>query len=117
MTLNHALLIGAGAVGSLYGAVLTKAGLKISVLSERNAAEIEENGIKIDSHMGEFFLKPQSVISSINDLDFRPDLVIFATKLVSSFDVSRYSVSFVRRRSYFTDSKWYLYRAFISKIF
>ena len=45
-----------------------------------------------DSHMGEFSW-PQSVISSINDLDFRPDLVIFATKLVSSFDASRYSVS------------------------
>ena len=44
MTLNHALLIGAGAVGSLYGAVLTKAGLKISA-KERNAAEIERNGI------------------------------------------------------------------------
>jgi 2-dehydropantoate 2-reductase len=71
-------LIGAGAMGGLYGAKLFQAGHDVHFLMRRDYDAVRRNGLKVFSHMGDFEIRPP-VYDSAAALG-RCDLVIVGLK-------------------------------------
>lgn len=71
-------LIGAGAMGGLYGAKLFQAGHDVHFLMRRDYDAVRRNGLKVFSHMGDFEIRPP-VYNSAAALG-RCDLVIVGLK-------------------------------------
>ena len=70
-------IIGAGAVGSILGALLNRAGHQVTLIGRPNhVATIRNNGLKIDGVLGTFTTQ----IAANERLDFRPDLALLAVK-------------------------------------
>lgn len=75
--MSNIAIIGAGAVGSILGALLDRAGHKVTLISRPNhVANIRSNGLKIDGVLGTFTAQ----IAAHERLDFQPDLVLLAVK-------------------------------------
>lgn len=71
-------LIGAGAMGGLYGAKLFQAGHDVHFLMRRDYETVRKDGLQILSHMGDFHIRPP-VYSSAEALG-QCDLVIVGLK-------------------------------------
>jgi len=75
--MSNIAIIGAGAVGSILGALLNRAGHKVTLIGRPNhVATIRNNGLKIDGVLGTFTAQ----IAAHERLDFQPDLVLLAVK-------------------------------------
>lgn len=76
-------VIGAGAVGGYYGGVLSKHGEEVILVCRgANRDAIAKNGLKVDSHWGNFTVRPQATpdTKAVGPVD----LVIYAVKLYSN---------------------------------
>lgn len=80
------LVLGAGALGALYGAVLARAGCAVSVVARSGIDEIRRHGYRIDSPLGDLSFKPQRVLAAGEALDAPLDYVLLALKLVPDTD-------------------------------
>ena len=70
-------VIGAGAVGSAFGALLHRAGQKVVLIARpAHVAAIRQNGLRVDGDMGSFIAS----IEAADALDFRPDLTLLTVK-------------------------------------
>lgn len=70
-------VIGAGAIGSLVGGLLARAGEDVTLVARPAHAEaIRGGGLRIRGILGEFTVQPRASEA----LNFRPDLVLLATK-------------------------------------
>ena len=56
------LVLGAGALGAFYGAVLARAGCAVSVVARSGIDDIRLDGYRIDSPLGDLSFKPQRVL-------------------------------------------------------
>ncbi len=73
-------VIGAGAVGSLYSALLKKSGNQVSLLARGKALEaISKNGIRVTSPGGDFVVHMDQISDSTANME-RADAVIVAVK-------------------------------------
>lgn len=69
-------------MGSLYGAMLHKAGCKVDALCGSDYCEVREHGVRVDSVWGKLDFHPGFVAGSPNELNDDYDLILVATKVV-----------------------------------
>ena len=75
-------IIGAGAVGSYYGARLVEAGHHVSFLVRRDYENLQKNGLIVHSNDGDIFLKKPNIYQNSNDIG-TVDWIICALKSTS----------------------------------
>ncbi len=83
MTLNQdkILIIGAGAIGSFYGALLAKSGADASVLCRSDYDIVIKQGYSIKSAtLGSWVFTPSQIIKNASEYDGQADYVILCTK-------------------------------------
>jgi len=82
------LVLGAGALGAFYGAVLARAGCAVSVVARSDFAVVTAEGYRIESTMGDLSFRPARVLrSSAEAAGGEPfEFVLVALKLVSGVD-------------------------------
>lgn len=81
------LVIGTGAIGSFYGALLAKAGHRVAVAARSDYETVKANGIRIRSDvLGEYSFRPTAVVRSGAELEARPDCVLLCIKVVEGAD-------------------------------
>ncbi|MBU3915685.1 ketopantoate reductase family protein, partial [bacterium] len=70
-------IIGAGAIGSLVGGMLARAGKDVTLIGRKEHMEaVNKNGLSINGVVGEFNVQ----IKTAEKLDFKPDIVFLAGK-------------------------------------
>jgi 2-dehydropantoate 2-reductase len=70
-------VVGAGAVGSLIGGLLARAGENVTLIARKAHVDaIHEKGLRIDGALGTLSVPVKAAIA----LDFRPDLVLLSVK-------------------------------------
>lgn len=65
------LIVGAGAIGSFYGAILKKAGCSVSTVLRSEYDAVKANGIRITSPLGDLSYRPDNVYRDVT-LQLRP---------------------------------------------
>lgn len=88
------LVVGAGAVGSVYGGRLLEAGHEVTFLMRREYEAVKEKGLTITSPDGDLFFPAPSVVRSPREYAVlrggRPaDWIILALKTTSFREVGR----------------------------
>ncbi len=87
MNSKKILIIGTGAIGSFYGALLAKAGAQVSVVCRSDYTIVKNQGIQIDSStLGQWTFKPKYVLAHPEDYPDTADTVILCTKVIPSID-------------------------------
>jgi 2-dehydropantoate 2-reductase len=82
------LILGAGALGAFYGAVLARAGCAVSVVARSDFELVAAEGYRIESTMGDLSFRPARVLrSSVESAAGEPcAFVLVALKLVAGVD-------------------------------
>ena len=81
------LIIGAGAVGSFYGAKLASVGVEMTIWCRSDYDFVKKNGIKIESYLGDFHFSPHKVVKNLDEIDEEFDYILIATKVLPSIDI------------------------------
>ncbi len=76
------LIIGTGAIGSFYGALLARAGAEVAVVCRSDYEIVKQKGIHIRSLLGEWTFTPTAVYQHAGEVDTSPDYVILCTKVL-----------------------------------
>ena len=82
----HALIIGAGAIGSFYGAILKRAGCTVSAVVRSEYDAVKAHGFRFESPLGDISWKPDHLYKDGDRPDSTPDYVILATKVLPGSD-------------------------------
>ena len=82
------LVIGTGAIGSFYGALLSKVGVSVSVLARSDYEHVKIHSIDIHSEtpLGSWHFTPDQVVAKAADLTVKPDVILLCIKLVDGAD-------------------------------
>lgn len=81
------LIVGAGAIGSFYGAILSRGGAQVEAVSRSDAAVIRERGFRINSHdLGDLSFRPHAVYERVEDVQQPPDFVLLSVKVLDDLD-------------------------------
>lgn len=84
---KRVLIIGAGAIGSFYGAILHKAGCNVSVVMRSDAEVVKQKGFQFASPLGDISWSPEAVYSQEEAIAAPTfDLVLLCVKVVPSID-------------------------------
>ncbi|TRM11693.1 2-dehydropantoate 2-reductase [Lentibacillus cibarius] len=76
----HIVVLGAGALGAYFGGRWMESGADVTFLvREKRAAQIRENGLKINSTQGDYELESPQVVTDPNDIQ-AADLVLVSVK-------------------------------------
>ncbi|MFK5948956.1 MAG: 2-dehydropantoate 2-reductase [Methylococcales bacterium] len=87
MKQDKILIIGAGAIGSFYGALLSKAGCEVSVSCRSDFKIIKQHGYRIKSNaLGNWIFKPVQVIRNASVYQGDADYIILCTKITPDSD-------------------------------
>ncbi|MFZ2168733.1 MAG: 2-dehydropantoate 2-reductase [Methylococcaceae bacterium] len=82
---SKVLVVGAGAIGGFYGALLAKAGAEVSVVCRSDYEHVKQQGFIIDSRtLGTWTFKPSQVLSNAADYKGAADYVLLCTKVIPS---------------------------------
>jgi 2-dehydropantoate 2-reductase len=81
-----ALVIGTGAVGSFYGALLAKQGADVSVVARTDYEVVRFRGIEVESPLGHLHFMPHRVVRDAAELPDKPDYVLVCVKIVEQAD-------------------------------
>lgn len=85
--MSKALVIGAGAIGGFYGALLARQGVEVSVVCRSEYDHVKTHGFKIISHnLGNWHFYPAQVLARVEDYQDRADYVLLCTKIVAGLD-------------------------------
>jgi len=83
MKQDKTLIIGTGAIGSFYGALLQKAGTDVSVVCRSDYATVKQHGFKINSNeLGNWIFTPSQVVRSASDYQGQADYVFLCSKVI-----------------------------------
>lgn len=82
----NVVVIGTGAVGSFYGALLAKQGIDVSVVARTDYEYIRQHGIVVESKLGDIHFKPKQVVRNPRELTESPDYVLLCVKVVEQAD-------------------------------
>jgi len=81
------LVIGTGAIGSFYGALLAKTGHSVSVVARSDYEAVKTKGIRIRSEiLGDYTFRPAAVVRSAAELEAKPDCALLCIKVVEGAD-------------------------------
>lgn len=81
------LIVGAGAVGALFGSALARQGAQVSVVCRSDYDAVKSGGYDIRSPLlGNHRFHPQGVYRSASECASAPDYLILASKVVASLD-------------------------------
>jgi len=81
------LIVGAGAIGAFYGALLAKAGADVSVVCRSDYHHVKQQGFAINSRtLGNRHFMPSQVLRNVADFNGTADYVVLCTKMLPSLD-------------------------------
>ncbi|MES1926992.1 2-dehydropantoate 2-reductase [Salinisphaera sp. T31B1] len=83
------VIIGAGAIGSFYGAILKRAGCAVSVVLRSEYDAVQDAGFVIDSPLGNLSYRPDRIYRDGETPDQAPDYVICCVKVLPGIDRAR----------------------------
>ena len=82
-------IVGSGGVGGYFGGLLAKAGNDVTFVARgKHYEQIRAHGLKIKSVLGNFVIKPASVIDDISKIN-QPDLIFFSVKTYDSEKIAK----------------------------
>ena len=81
-----ALIVGTGAVGGFYGALLARAGAEVAVVSRSDYETVRRDGIHVRSPLGEWTFRPAAVYRNAAEVASPPDYAILCTKVLPHID-------------------------------
>jgi 2-dehydropantoate 2-reductase len=85
-------IIGAGAIGSALGALLSRAGRKVTLIGRSaQVGAIRRDGLHVDGVLGVFSVP----LAAAEALDFRPELVLLTVKTQDVLDAVRANLAFL----------------------
>jgi 2-dehydropantoate 2-reductase len=82
----NVLVIGAGAIGGFYGAILNRAGARVSVVARSDLDVLKEQGYRIRSQLGDLSYLPAGVYASAAEVSDKPDFLVVALKVIEGVD-------------------------------
>ncbi len=80
------LVLGTGAIGSLYGGLLQQAGAEVSVVCRSDYDHVSADGIAVSSVFGDFHFHPSAVLRQASDSSTPPDYLLVALKVLPEID-------------------------------
>ncbi|RBW52158.1 ketopantoate reductase family protein [Marinobacter sp. F3R11] len=80
------LIVGAGAIGSFYGAILKRAGCSVSTVLRSDYEAVRARGVRINSPLGDLSYKPDHVYRDGDLPDEAPDFLILCVKVLPGVD-------------------------------
>ncbi|WFP49382.1 2-dehydropantoate 2-reductase [Methylomonas sp. EFPC3] len=81
------LIIGTGAIGGFYGALLAQSGAEVSVVCRSDYETVSRQGFQIDSHaLGRWRFQPAQVLRRAHDYKDCADYLILCSKVVADID-------------------------------
>jgi len=80
------LIVGAGAIGSFYGAILKKAGCSVSTVLRSGYETVRAQGIRITSPLGDLSYEPDHVYRDGDLPEESPDFLILCVKVLPGVD-------------------------------
>ncbi|WP_148861370.1 ketopantoate reductase family protein [Marinobacter fonticola] len=80
------LIVGAGAIGSFYGAILQRAGCPVSVVLRSEYDAVVKDGIRIESELGDLSYRPNHVYRDSDTPESAPDYLILCVKVLPGVD-------------------------------
>ena len=81
------LIIGTGAIGGFYGALLAKSGAEVSVVCRSDYQTVSHHGFEIDSDtLGRWRFRPAQVLRQAHDYKDCADYLILCSKVVEGVD-------------------------------
>lgn len=80
------VIVGAGAIGSFYGAILKRAGCHVSVVLRSEYDTVRRQGFHIDSPLGDLSYQPDAVYRDGDTPEQAPDYVICCVKVLPEID-------------------------------
>jgi 2-dehydropantoate 2-reductase len=84
---NSIVIIGAGAVGALFGSALARGGAEVSVVCRSDFDAVSRNGYKIRSPLlGDHVFRPARVLRRPEECDSPPDYVLLTVKVLPDLD-------------------------------
>ena len=84
---DKVLIVGAGAIGGFYGALLAKAGAEVSVVCRSDYTVVAEHGFRIQSSdLGQWQFQPHRVLQTTADYSDAADFVILCSKVTPQID-------------------------------
>lgn len=87
MNQSKILIIGAGAIGSFYGALLAKAGADVSVVCRSDYDTVKKKGYLINSNsLGNWTFTPSQIIKAAKEYNGQADYIILCTKITKESD-------------------------------
>ncbi|PKM13359.1 MAG: 2-dehydropantoate 2-reductase [Gammaproteobacteria bacterium HGW-Gammaproteobacteria-3] len=82
MNPSKILIVGAGAIGAFYGALLAKAGAEVSVVCRSDYRQVKQNGFQINSAtLGAWRFQPHRVLAAVADYQDAADYLVLSTKI------------------------------------
>jgi 2-dehydropantoate 2-reductase len=83
----NVLIVGGGAIGSFYGALLARAGCSVSMVLRSDYRSVLEHGISVKSHrLGDLSFQPAAVYKQVEECSEAPDYLILCVKIVRGVD-------------------------------
>lgn len=87
MKQDKILIIGTGAIGGFYGALLAKAGAEVSVVCRSDYDTVKKQGYSIESNdLGNWTFMPTQIVKSAANYKGEADYVILCTKITPDCD-------------------------------
>lgn len=81
------LVIGAGAIGAFYGALLAQAGAEVSVVCRSDYDQVKQHDFIINSQaLGCWNFSPANVLKDVSDFKGSPDYILLCTKVIPSLN-------------------------------
>ncbi len=85
---DKVLIVGAGAIGGFYGALLSKAGAEVSVVCRSDYNTVIRQGYRIHSHdLGNWVFKPTQIVTKAEEFKGSADYLILCSKITT--DINR----------------------------
>ncbi|MDD5320945.1 MAG: 2-dehydropantoate 2-reductase [Methylococcales bacterium] len=84
---SKVLIVGAGAIGGFYAALLAKAGAEVSVVCRSDYEHVKQQGFIIDSRiLGAWAFTPSQVLNNAADYKGTADYIFLCSKVIPSAD-------------------------------
>ncbi|MDI9245344.1 2-dehydropantoate 2-reductase [Marinobacter sp. CHS3-4] len=80
------LVVGAGAIGSFYGALLKRAGCRVSLVLRSEYEVVKDHGIRVNSTMGDLSFQPDNVYRDGDTPRETPDYLFLCVKVLPQTD-------------------------------
>lgn len=84
---TRVLVLGTGALGSLYGGMLAQAGAEVTVVARSDYDAVAAEGVRVDSLWGDFVFRPQRVLRSSAEYGETPDYLLVCLKVLPEIDL------------------------------